>query len=1159
MWRETYKQQGQAQEAQHGSRLPRICCVFFWLLCVMGSVSCGEEGTMEALDAEEGQDLLTHQQALRAFAEVQGEIASGGFCQVEVKRFGRLDLEKDYLPRVVWCENREAPEASFEALKAQAIAARTYALYRVYDYTSPGALDPGHGTASQSDQSYDCGTPSGASWERAQRAVAQTSGQVFINATTGHIVWGCYASGADRDLRDATCRATSSHYTERHMTRNQGRAWGAPGFSQTTLGGVSPSSSTYNNHGCMGQKEANCLASAQGKSASEILRYFYGNVRLVQLDAPCFQAANTVAAGDRASSGVPPTTSSSQPVCNAPSQRPQIVSRSEWGAQSYRGAPAPLGQPQRITIHHAAGSVVSSGGVAEMRSVQDYHMRSNGWDDIGYHYVIMPDGKIYKGRADYRAGEYAMGAHVGGHNANNLGVMLYGNFERQDPTRAQLASAGQLVAWLAKTHDLKIERGRTLFGHRDFGGSLCPGARLHDDLEEIARHANSEKVCVGGAGGRGSAPERTFLPTPEIDLPDTIYPTIELINTSSSDFYLDAIEIYRGGDRAMIEGLSLTEQEDASINDADNAGCGAPETTAIIRPGEIFTISLSEAIRGEDVIKIKQYASDVPAAGCAFDGVVDVRGVSTETGSAGRILKGGGTQNFEFTVSGPTLTITAPKNHTSSPQEGVRLESEASAEIVKVEYYAELYPLGSSTAAMEHFGVPYSFSQTGRRIITAKGYDQEGSFVAADQIEIEVGEGGFVLDGLEDGGVYPPSLRFEARLSQSALMAAATRAGVSVDALGVRCTADGFALPVVPDKPAALSWQAGQGAFSIQHTFTQQGVRAIVCEIFSPDDKALLSTRTLPVTILEGASGLEILAPKHRGWYRRDRGIEFLARALDPRIVRVDYVADGKWKFGESTDAASDFAFPYLFTHYGTRRIVAQGYSGDGMVLAQQDIYITLTDDSGAVPKGSADVINQNIPDAPSQTAPATDVSPTPTQPDSSPDLTNRRALACAILEHHRAGRLNLWNDDPQGDAPGTAYNNIKDTCDGKRASNSRRGHLGPVRVDLNMKVLRLVYDMPSSGFVFAINWFAGGRHGQGSQHYSGQAVDTGGLIPGGSFTQLNACDASSQVGRANRWIWSYGIEHGSNQTLSICGNSLSGPPRFGFLGHSTWAHSAWR
>lgn len=47
--------------------------------------------------------------------------------------------------------------------------------------------------------------------------------------------------------------------------------------------------------------------------------------------------------------------------------------------------------------------------------------KGNGWRDIGYHYVILRDGTVEKGRPLDQ-----IGAHVRGHNAHSVGICLVG-------------------------------------------------------------------------------------------------------------------------------------------------------------------------------------------------------------------------------------------------------------------------------------------------------------------------------------------------------------------------------------------------------------------------------------------------------------------------------------------------------------------------------------------------------------------------------------------------------------------------------------------------------------------------------------------------------------------------------------------------------------
>ena len=95
--------------------------------------------------------------------------------------------------------------------------------------------------------------------------------------------------------------------------------------------------------------------------------------------------------------------------------------------------------------------------------------RQRGFDDIGYHYVVMPDGHIETGRpADY------VGAHCLGHNSRSIGVAYVGGLdEKRRPadtrTPQQREALERLLRELVATH-----RGARVYGHRDFAAKACP-------------------------------------------------------------------------------------------------------------------------------------------------------------------------------------------------------------------------------------------------------------------------------------------------------------------------------------------------------------------------------------------------------------------------------------------------------------------------------------------------------------------------------------------------------------------------------------------------------------------------------------------------------------------------------------------------------------
>ncbi|MCP4501445.1 MAG: hypothetical protein GY822_15910 [Deltaproteobacteria bacterium] len=171
---------------------------------------------------------------------------------------GILDIESDYLPHVITCENGAA---DFAALQAQAVAARSYAYYKI---------DRGEAIADgTSDQVYSCAaSPSAA----AIAAVSSTAGEVLRYHDTQ--VAAFYVAGAiPSDANSCLAAATDDDYssTEHFVTSNWGRA--GSGLLQTTLGWVHEEN--WANRGCKSQNGAHCLAEAAW-GYEDILLFYYG-------------------------------------------------------------------------------------------------------------------------------------------------------------------------------------------------------------------------------------------------------------------------------------------------------------------------------------------------------------------------------------------------------------------------------------------------------------------------------------------------------------------------------------------------------------------------------------------------------------------------------------------------------------------------------------------------------------------------------------------------------------------------------------------------------------------------------------------------------------------------------------------------------------------
>lgn len=104
--------------------------------------------------------------------------------------------------------------------------------------------------------------------------------------------------------------------------------------------------------------------------------------------------------------------------------------------------------------------------------IDQWHL-SRGWSGIGYHYVVLEDGTVLKGRwLDYP------GAHIGGFNKKTIGIVRIGGMGPggiavNDATPEQEQAIAMLSKLLVEMYDLEPEDVK---GHNEFPGvnKACP-------------------------------------------------------------------------------------------------------------------------------------------------------------------------------------------------------------------------------------------------------------------------------------------------------------------------------------------------------------------------------------------------------------------------------------------------------------------------------------------------------------------------------------------------------------------------------------------------------------------------------------------------------------------------------------------------------------
>ena len=175
-----------------------------------------------------------------------------------------------------------------------------------------------------------------------------------------------------------------------------------------------------------------------------------------------------------------------------PRSRIRLYKRNQWSAKPVRKSSVnPMTRPFRLTVHHTADqSNLESLGASNPREylqrLQGYCQNNLDWGDIGYHYLISKDGRIWEGRPmKYQ------GAHAGNHSLNrgNIGVALIGNFDKIRPSTAQIRSLQQLIEDLRTLYKIPPSK---IFGHGDLKETGCPGTYLKDVLGELIRRMDDK-------------------------------------------------------------------------------------------------------------------------------------------------------------------------------------------------------------------------------------------------------------------------------------------------------------------------------------------------------------------------------------------------------------------------------------------------------------------------------------------------------------------------------------------------------------------------------------------------------------------------------------------------------------------------------------------
>lgn len=118
-----------------------------------------------------------------------------------------------------------------------------------------------------------------------------------------------------------------------------------------------------------------------------------------------------------------------------------------------------------LAVHHSGVDVDSSA-----ESIARYHIDTQGWPGIGYHFLVHWDGTL-----EYVGDVHEMRYNVASRNREVIGICLPGDFTNRLPSWKQLEATRRLLA------EIQFSLGRfvPIVGHREVAlpgfATECPG------------------------------------------------------------------------------------------------------------------------------------------------------------------------------------------------------------------------------------------------------------------------------------------------------------------------------------------------------------------------------------------------------------------------------------------------------------------------------------------------------------------------------------------------------------------------------------------------------------------------------------------------------------------------------------------------------------
>ena len=179
---------------------------------------------------------------------------------------------------------------------------------------------------------------------------------------------------------------------------------------------------------------------------------------------------------------------------------PPIIPRAAWGGDGVTPRAGPVyGQVALAFVHHTvnANEYGPEDSAAIVLGIARYHRDHNGWNDIGYNFLVDRYGQIFEGRAGGIEAAI-VGAQTQGFNSVSTGIACIGTFTALAPPAVALEAIAQVIGWKLSLHGVPVQGTvavtsssgasatfQRVSGHRDGNSTACPGDVLYGLLPDL--------------------------------------------------------------------------------------------------------------------------------------------------------------------------------------------------------------------------------------------------------------------------------------------------------------------------------------------------------------------------------------------------------------------------------------------------------------------------------------------------------------------------------------------------------------------------------------------------------------------------------------------------------------------------------------------------